>query len=200
MLIVARGGGSLEDLWAFNEEIVVRAVAASDIPVISAVGHETDTTLIDFASDRRAPTPTAAAEMVSPSRAELLGRLAECARGVSREMRRRLEYAMQAVDALSRRVLHPAERLRSSLQLIGQLSARLSFGFAHRMHGYRSDLGRLQVALSSIDPSAVLSRGYSITRNAAGEVLRDASNATEGEELTTTLARGAVRSKVIRTS
>src|SRR6185295_15849993 len=171
VLLMVRGGGSIEDLWEFNEEAVARAIRACPIPIVVGVGHETDFTIADFAADRRAPTPTAAAELASPSRAELLGRLAECARGLAREMRRRLEYAMQRADGLARRVVHPAERLRSSGQLLAQLCARLAFGFAHNLHAFESKFGALRAALAGLDPSAVLGRGYSITRNAAGEVL-----------------------------
>ena len=198
VLLLVRGGGSIEDLWPFNEEALARAIRASRIPVVVGVGHESDFTIADFAADRRAPTPTAAAELASPSRAELLGRLAECARSLAREMRRRLEYAMQRVDGLARRMVHPAERLRSSQQLVAQLCARFAFGFAHNLHAFQSQLGALRAALAGLDPSAVLGRGYSITRNAAGEVLRDAALAREGERISTTLARGGLESRVTK--
>ena len=198
VLLLVRGGGSIEDLWQFNEEALARAIRASRIPVIAGVGHETDFTIADFAADRRAPTPTAAAELVSPSRVDLAGRVAECARALARELRRRLEYAMQTVDALTRRIVHPAERLRSNQQLVGQLSARLAFGLMHGIHSFQSRLERLQVALAGLDPGAVLARGYSITRNAAGGVLRDAAAAHLGEPISTTLARGRLESKVTR--
>jgi exodeoxyribonuclease VII large subunit len=198
VLLLVRGGGSIEDLWQFNEEAVARAIRASRIPVIVGVGHETDFTIADFAADRRAPTPTAAAELVSPSRVDLAGRVAECARALARELRRRLEYAMQTVDALARRMLHPAERLRSNQQLVGQLSARLAFGLMHGIHSFQSRFERLQVALAGLDPGAVLARGYSITRDAAGEVLRDAAAAHLGEPISTTLARGSLESKVTK--
>jgi exodeoxyribonuclease VII large subunit len=198
VLLLVRGGGSIEDLWSFNEETVARAIRASRLPVIVGVGHETDFTIADFAADRRAPTPTAAAEMASPPRAELIAQVAEAARALSRELRRRLEYAMQAVDALARRIVHPAERLRAHRRLLDQLSARLAFGLAHGLHALRSRFERLAVALGGLDPSAILGRGYSITRNAAGELLRDAARAGEGEQITTTLARGGLISKVTK--
>jgi len=198
VLLLVRGGGSIEDLWQFNEEALARAIRASRIPVVVGVGHETDFTIADFAADRRAPTPTAAAELASPSRADLAGRVTEYARALARELRRRLEYAMQAVDALARRIVHPAERVRSNQQLVGQLSARLAFGLMHGIHSFRSKLERLQVALAGLDPGAVLARGYSITRNAAGEVLRDAAAAHQGEAISTTLARGGLESKVTK--
>jgi len=196
VLLLVRGGGSLEDLWSFNEAIVARAIRASRIPVIVGVGHETDFTIADFAADRRAATPTAAAEVAMPARAELAARVADCVRCLSREMRRRLQYAAQALDGAAKRLVHPAERLRRSEQALAQLRTRLVLALGHRVHRCSAQLERLQASLTGLDPYAVLARGYSITRNSAGEVLRDAAQARDGEDLLTTLARGALQSKV----
>lgn len=220
VLLLVRGGGSIEDLWAFNEEALARAIRASRIPVVVGVGHETDLTIADFVADRRAPTPTAAAELVSPPRAELLARLAELAARASREARRRIEYSMQAVDSLARRLVHPAERLRGERRLLAQLSARLASASAHRVETARfrlreaaprigpalahcidarqANLERLRASLAGLDPNAVLARGYSMTHNARGELLRDATRVAEGERVSTTLARGWIESVVRR--
>jgi len=196
VLLLVRGGGSIEDLWQFNEEAVARAIRASAIPVVVGVGHETDVTIADFAADRRAPTPTAAAEMVSPSREELLARVAELAQRATREALRRIEYAMQTVDALARRLVHPRERLRTSRQLLEQLAARLSSAAARRLDNFAAQLAQLRAALASLNPSAVLERGYSLTRDARGEVVLDAARVAEGDRLTTTLAKGWLESEV----
>jgi exodeoxyribonuclease VII large subunit len=198
VLLLVRGGGSLEDLWQFNEERVARAIRASRIPVVVGVGHETDFTIADFAADRRAPTPTAAAELVSPSRAELLARVAECGRSLSRETRRQLEYAIQAVDALARRLLHPAERLRASQQNLAHLSRRLALSLTHRVHFFDSRLQRLQASLEGLNPAAVLARGYSITRDSSGRVLTDSAGIPVDEKINTTLAKGWLESEVRR--
>jgi len=198
VLLLVRGGGSLEDLWQFNEEAVARAIRASRIPVVVGVGHETDFTIADFAADQRAPTPTAAAELVSPPRAELLARVAEMGTRASREARRRLEYAMQTVDGLARRLVHPAERIRSSRQLVAQLAARLASAAGRSVDAAHYRIERLRAGLASLDPNAVLARGYSITRNAGGEVLRDAARVAEGERLVTTLFKGWIESEAKR--
>jgi exodeoxyribonuclease VII large subunit len=198
VLLLVRGGGSIEDLWQFNEEAVARAIRACTIPVVVGVGHETDFTIADFAADRRAPTPTAAAELVSASRSDLLARIAECARCLSRETRRQVEYAMQAVDALTRRLLHPAARLKASRQEVVHLGSRLGFALSHRLHSCGAQLERLRTALSGLDPTAVLARGYSITRDAQGKVVADAARIAEGDVLQTTLARGWIESQVRR--
>ena len=198
VLLLVRGGGSIEDLWSFNDEALARALRASRIPVVVGVGHETDFTIADFAADLRAPTPTAAAELASPSRAALVDQLANAARSLARDMRRQLETAMQSLDGLARRVVHPAQRLEAGRQLLGQLAARLAFGLAHSLQGARARVDTLRTALAGLDPTAVLARGYSITRNAAGELLRDAARARAGEAIFTTLARGALESKVTK--
>ena len=197
VLLLVRGGGSIEDLWPFNEEVVARAIRASAIPVVVGVGHETDFTIADFAADTRAATPTAAAELASPARAELAARLAECVRCVAREMRRRLDYAGQAVDGCARRLVHPAERLRRYQGLLTQLSARLGFSFLQGIRACEARLARLRASLDGLDPAAVLGRGYSMTYNAAGALLRDAGQAHPGERLRTRLARGEVHSEVL---
>ena len=199
VLLLVRGGGSIEDLWSFNEEALARAIRASRIPVVVGVGHETDFTIADFAADKRAPTPTAAAELACPSKGELNARVAACARHLSRDMRRKLEYAAQALDGCSRRLVHPAERLRSYQQLMTQLSSRLAFAFSHRVHRCQAHLAELRATLVSLDPTAVLQRGYSITTTATGVVLRDASGVRSGETLKTQLASGEIESEVKKT-
>src|SRR5438477_9466305 len=196
LLLLVPCGGSIEDLWPFNEESVARAIRSSTIPVLVGVGHESDFTIADFAADRRAPTPTAAAELATTARLELLKNLEACVRCLSREMRRRLQYAMQSLDGCAKRLVHPAERLRRSQQSLTQLRTRLAFALGHRVHRCAAQLERLQASLAGLDPTAVLGRGSSITRNAAGEVLRDAAQAREGERVFTTLARGSLASKV----
>jgi exodeoxyribonuclease VII large subunit len=125
VLILCRGGGSIEDLWSFNDERVARSIRACPVPVVVGVGHETDFTIADFAADRRAPTPTAAAEFASPSRADLLSRISDLRELLHRRMTRDLETRMQLLDHLARRLVHPARRLQAQAAVFGQLVARV---------------------------------------------------------------------------
>jgi len=130
VLLLVRGGGSIEDLWAFNEEIVARALRACPIPVVTGIGHETDFTIADFAADQRAPTPTAAAEMVSPERARLLEAVYALAARLGAGIRHELEGRTLHVDHLARRLVHPGARLQAQSGLLGQLRARLGHAAA----------------------------------------------------------------------
>ena len=218
VLLLARGGGSIEDLWAFNEEAVARAIRACPIPVVTGVGHETDFTIADFAADLRAPTPTAAAESVSPERSALAAGVARLALRVQRAARRIFDDRMQRADSLARRLVHPRERLAGHTRWLVQLEARLaaasgrmvesarwqlaellrSIGYAaeRRIERTQELVARLAASLGNLDPEAVLGRGYSITRAADGTVLRDAMKVSVGDAITTTLARGSIESQV----
>ena len=147
LVIVARGGGSIEDLWSFNEEIVVRAVAECSIPIISAVGHETDTTLCDYAADRRAPTPTAAAEMAVPVRAELLAGLTDMGLRAGRAVRRGAAQARERLDMQARLMPTPDTLLSPQRQRLDQLSDALAGGLRHRLADARAHLGQASGAL-----------------------------------------------------
>jgi exodeoxyribonuclease VII large subunit len=149
LLIVARGGGSLEDLWAFNEEVVVRAAAASHIPLISAVGHETDTTLIDHAADRRAPTPTAAAEIAVPVRAELAHRVAQLDQRLFHGMQRELRHGRERLGGLARGLPDPVGLLGQAAQRLDDLAERLPHGLKGRIERVRLGLAETSARLGS---------------------------------------------------
>jgi exodeoxyribonuclease VII large subunit len=218
VLILCRGGGSIEDLWAFNEEVVARAIAASGIPIVSGVGHETDFTIADFVADERAPTPTAAAQRVVPDRHALLRVLQDQAQHLQRAQRNRLQNAMQAVDYLQRRLVHPAQQLQRQTLQLDQLQQRMQRTTAGRMTDVGGRLSRMadrffrsmraeQLQRSGrvdnaaqhlvlLDPARVLARGYSMVQDADGSVVSDAEKLAVGEELRITFAKGWARSQV----
>jgi exodeoxyribonuclease VII large subunit len=199
VLIVGRGGGSLEDLWAFNEEPVVRAVVASKIPVVSAVGHEVDITLCDLAADLRAPTPSAAAELVVKDTKELSARLLQFRERALGSMTRILARCRDQLTALSNHwaFKRPVELVRNQSQRLDELDQRFSLSVSRYMSVHREHLRRLETTLTALDPSSVLRRGYSITRRLPDlVVLRDSRLVSQGSKLSITLHQGQIEAEV----
>ena len=202
VIIVGRGGGSLEDLMSFSSEVVVRAIAASTTPVISAVGHETDVTLSDLAADVRAPTPSAAAEMVAASRAELLGRVRGMQDAMAAGIRQRTEKARLLMSPFA------TENLERNVRLFVQpLSQRLDDGRGELVLGFREMVTarrhRFTLAsreLASSSPLAILARGYAVVkRELTGKTLLSPDHVRIGERLSITLSRGGMRATVEET-
>lgn len=196
--IVTRGGGSLEDLWAFNEEPVARAIHDSAIPVVSAVGHEIDTTIADFVADLRAPTPTAAAELVVPELSAMSERVEESRLRLLRALRGTVEAWGERLEALEARLqsLGPLNQLRREQQRLDFLSEGLQAALRHRLELGTGRVGSLAARLEALSPLAVLQRGYSITRTAQGRVVRAAREVRSGDVLHSRLGDGEVRSVV----
>jgi exodeoxyribonuclease VII large subunit len=222
VIIVGRGGGSLEDLWAFNEEAVARAIAASKVPVISAVGHEVDVTIADFVADLRAPTPSAAAELVVREKAvvaeslehlrsrldramtrplrdlarrvdELHGRLQHAGRGVHRRAGHRIELLSARLRAAS-----PFARLRADRHRLERLDSRLGAAMSRRLVDRRHRLAGAVGRLDSLSPLAVLGRGYSLARAADGRIVRAAREVQPGDPLSVLLHEGSLDCRVER--
>jgi exodeoxyribonuclease VII large subunit len=197
VMIVGRGGGSLEDLWAFNEEIVARAIIASPVPVISAVGHEIDFTIADFVADQRAPTPTAAAEMVLPRKADLVEQLKRCDDALSRALQSDLQAANERVQALVKRLTDPTRRLRENQQRLDDMSLDLVRRFQQRVRQLRDRLARASGRLNALSPLAVLDRGYSIAHKLPEEtIVKDVAVLGVGDRLRIRFAKGRAMCRV----
>jgi exodeoxyribonuclease VII large subunit len=193
LLIIGRGGGSLEDLAAFNDEALARAIAASSLPVISAVGHEIDFTIADFVADRRAPTPSGAAEIAVPDQQDWLRTLDSLASRIARHGRRTLEELAQTLDWLGRRLLQtsPSATLQRSLARLAALQQRLNIAARHSLAGLNHRFELAMRGLHAVSPLATLERGYAIVSDAAsGKVLLRAADAAVGSDIRARLADG----------
>ena len=195
VIIVGRGGGSAEDLWGFNLEPVVRAVARCATPIVSAVGHEIDTSLSDLAADVRAPTPSAAAELVVPELAALVGRIEELEARAVATLGRQLRARREQLAAL--RLVHPGERLAAARRRHLELEGRLVRALQVSQDGRRASLTSLVGRLDALSPLAVLGRGYAVARR-GGEVVHDGGALAVGDTLDLRLARGGAQVAVLK--
>ncbi len=241
VLLVTRGGGSIEDLWSFNEEVVARAIAACAIPVISGVGHETDVTIADFVADHRAATPTAAAELATAGWFAAAAELDQLHNGLQRQLRHQLETRMQRIDTLSRRLLHPRQRLDRIAMVTAHLRMRLDAAMRSGLSRHTGNLAALRLhlqrqrpnlalahstlaanaqrfaqalqtsltqrrhrldnaaeALKLLNPNATLARGYSIVRNAEGQLVIDSGKLLPGDKVALQFASGHADAHIIR--
>jgi exodeoxyribonuclease VII large subunit len=220
VIVLARGGGSLEDLWCFNDEALVRAVAASRIPTISAVGHEVDFTLCDFAADLRAPTPSAAAELVSRSRLELIEALMASERRLALAMSGKVNRFKAMVLAMEGKLVSPSDRLVRSRKTLSELELRMSHAVESRLPWRRQlvdeiftqmthatekvivnrkrQFESLSGRLEALSPLKVLGRGYTLVRDPlSGEVLKSAKQATTGREVALLFHDGKTQARIL---
>ena len=198
VLIVGRGGGSMEDLWAFNEEPVVRAIAASQLPIVSAVGHEIDFTLADFAADLRAATPSAAAELVVPNRGELLEKIKKLRERALHALVRTYREKAMAYKHLSETGIftRPALIWEAKAQALDTANQKMTDAVEKKLQGYGSKLAILDAKLQAMSPLRILARGYTVTENADGQLLKSSAQLKTGEILVTRFKDGQVVSQV----
>jgi exodeoxyribonuclease VII large subunit len=196
VLLLVRGGGSIEDLWAFNEEVVARALRASALPVIVGVGHESDFTIADFAADVRAATPTAAAELVAPERQGLLRETNTRLRALARASARAMGERAQRLDYALRALASPRAPVRGLEERIAELARRLRAANGRTLQERRTAVARSLQALSHFDVQSVLDRGFAIVRNAEGHILSDVAGMRTGVLVHARLARGSADLRV----
>ena len=198
VMIVGRGGGSIEDLWAFNEEMVARAVYNCKIPVISAVGHETDTTIIDYVADLRAPTPSAAAELAVPDMRIVLGQLQGYEEALEAAMEQIVALCRQRVDSYARvfRHLNPQSRLNDRRQRLMEIEDRLRLGMERRIEQAKSELAIRTQQLEGVSPLRQLERGYAYVSDEAGHGVASAEQVTVGQHLFLDVKDGMIESEV----
>jgi exodeoxyribonuclease VII large subunit len=192
VILVARGGGSIEDLWAFNDERVARVIAASAAPIITGVGHETDFTIADFAADVRAPTPTAAAELATPNRDDLLAVLSDLTRRISRTTLAALSTRRWELSDVHNRLQlrSPQARLRTDRQRLDELSHRAEVALRYGLQLQRTRLSGFDQQLASLNPLAVLGRGFAVIVQPDGKVIRSVTQVQPGDPLTARVSDG----------
>ncbi len=203
LLILTRGGGSLEDLWPFNEEAVARAVAGISIPIIVGVGHETDFTIAEFVADLRAPTPSQAAELAVPEQRDYFERLLGLAQSLSRALRRLVRDEQRRLDAVEHRLnrAHPGMTLKTSRQRVGDIEDRLKRALKDAMTSTTSRLKLIERGLSALSPLATLNRGYAIvTRQSDGELVTRGDAVEPGAGIEVRLAEGGLAATVDSTT
>lgn len=239
VLLLCRGGGSIEDLWAFNEEMVAYAIFHSPIPIVTGIGHETDFTIADFVADKRAPTPTGAAQIVSPDTQEIAKHLNHLYHRIERAYKHEIERRMQTLDLLCHRLIDPRESIKHQVNRLQYLREKLLFCWSRKIEKMDSEnrhlqrrffssalnlehmlnqqferssklhkainyylerqgtkLVHYQTQLTHLNPKSVLQRGYSITSNVEGKILRDSSQININDSIQVTLAEGWVKAKV----
>ena len=201
VIILGRGGGSLEDLWAFNDEAVARAVYACSIPVVSAVGHETDFTICDFVADLRAPTPSAAAELCTPDWREELAQALLYHRYFHQEGAKLVEYLRQSLDLLVQDsfLSHPERFLQERRGEVTDFASRLEKGLQHRLEKDQKRLAVLSSTLDALSPLKVLSRGYAVVTGETGNVLHSPEEAAPGDRVRIRLAKGELSAEILET-
>ncbi len=200
VMIVGRGGGSIEDLWAFNEEEVARCVYACKVPVISAVGHETDTTIIDYVADMRAPTPSAAAELAVPDIFQVLRRIEDAGQSLKYLMQERIGGARRTTDGYARMLsaLSPEKRLSEGRQRLMDMEERLSMMMDHKVAAARAALAVDAQRLEGLSPLRQLARGYAYLHDEDGHGIVSTDQVRTGQTLTAQVTDGEIETQVIR--
>ena len=200
VLIICRGGGSIEDLWQFNEEVVARAIAECTMPTISGVGHETDFTICDFVADIRAATPTAAAELVTPTRENRLNAVKQLSQQLTRTLQYQLNQRSQALDYMARRLISPLQQIEQQKVQLTQITYRLNAAINQQLKNKQHNVLRLSQNLTHLNPQAVLTRGYAFVQNKMGTIIASSQQLQSGDAVTLTFGIGAAEATIDKTS
>lgn len=198
VIILARGGGSLEDLWPFNEAIVAHAIFQSHIPIVTGIGHQTDFTIADFVADYRAPTPSAAAATAAPDHTEWHNQLLHCHQRLSQCIRTQLKSYQQQLSHLVKRLRHPGEKIREQAQTLDQLENRLLYLMRQCLEKNHEKIAQAAHLLENLSPLKILTRGFTITRKKSSEkLISHINDAAKGDVMITQLQDGEIESVII---
>ena len=195
-IILCRGGGSIEDLWAFNSEALAFEIFNSPIPIISAIGHQTDFTISDFVSDIRAATPTAAAELISESLDQAVTQIETYKKTMAKIIKEKLQCLFQKIDTYEKRLVSPSQKLLMRLEVTSNLKKRLEFNFEKKLDGYKNIISGLQQSLLHLNPNSILSRGYSIIFDKNKNIINSSSKVASDDKISIQFHRGNAQAKI----
>ena len=198
VLIVCRGGGSIEDLWSFNDELVAREIFSSQLPIISAIGHQTDFTISDFVADLRAPTPTAAAEIISTSYEELLGSLDYYKSNLLNIIQNKIDQLIQRIDFLEKGLVSPIQKIVLQFDLVLALKNRMEVSMSFLLEKYQEQIKSYKQNLAHLNPNEILSRGYSIILNQNKKIINNASTMNVSDKIKIKFHKGLAEASITK--